>query len=58
MIKKVNIIDEDCGCGHKEKPTHMLQEPTEEQSGIRDVLRTALEKAKQKESMDKEKDTT
>ena len=52
------MIDEDCGCGHKEKPTHMLQEPTEEQPGIRDVLRTALEKAIKQESMDKEKATT
>ena len=55
------MIDEDCGCGHKEKPTHMLQtkdEPTEEQPGIRDVLRTALEKAIQRESMDKENATT
>jgi len=56
------MIDEDCGCGgHKEKPTHMLQtkdEPTEEQPGIRDVLRTALEKAIQRESMNKEKATT
>lgn len=55
------MIDEDCGCGHKEKPTHMLQkkeEPAEEQPGIRNVLRTALEKAIQRESMNKEKATT
>jgi len=55
------MIDEDCGCGHKEKPTHMLrkkEEPAGEQPGIRDVLRTALEKAIKQESMNKEKATT
>ncbi len=55
------MIDEDCGCGHKEKPTHMLrkkEEPAGEQPGIRDVLRTALEKAIKQESMNKDKATT
>ncbi len=62
------MIDEDCGCGgHKEKPTHMLQ--TKEKpmpnsdtsvSGPIDpeAIRTALEKAIQRESMNKEKATT
>ena len=55
------MIDEDCGCGHKETPTHMLrkkEEPAGEQPSIRDVLRTALEKAIKQESMNKDKATT
>ena len=61
------MIDEDCGCGHKEKPTHMLRKKEEPMhnpnigvSGQIDpeALRTALEKAIKQESMDKEKATT
>lgn len=51
------MINEDCGCGHKEKPTHMLQEPTEEQPGIKDVLKTALSKAIKQKSMNEEQAT-
>ena len=52
------MINEDCGCGgHKEKPTHMLHEPTEEQPGIKDVLKTALEKAIKQKSMNEEQAT-
>jgi len=61
------MINEDCGCGHKEKPTHILRtkeepmpNPNISVSGPIDPgsLRTALEKAIKQKSMNEEKATT